>query len=391
MGFKVPVLPTDNVIQGVIRDYVKLARRSTESPVHFHIAVAIACLGAITERKVYLKRGTFRIYPNTYLMIISPSGISRKTTALRIGKKLISEVDESFLVPSGFTPESFVDILAKQPTRILFVDEIGAMLGSLEKKKYMSGLKELIIRLYDCPEREVRELRNTLSVAEAPFLSIVGTTTADWLSEGLQEMDIMSGFFNRWALIISGAREQVLPNPPVPSSKAWAAIVKGYREVRKMRGEMQFDPVAEDLYHKWYIETHKQANGYLASGIDSFWTRIEDYALKFSMIFCLSQHKMRIEKEHMDAAIEIANYLKQAVLFLLSEELAWTNHMKMKRKIVRLLKAAGGTDTRSNLMRRSSLSKRELDSVIETLIASEIVKQGRIDTEGRPKTTYTLI
>ena len=63
----------------------------TECPRIFHRWTAISCVAALLGRSVAIPFGHSSIYPNLYVMLMGPPG-TRKSTAIKIGQKLISQI-----------------------------------------------------------------------------------------------------------------------------------------------------------------------------------------------------------------------------------------------------------------------------------------------------------
>ena len=76
---------------GLFKRYRDLLRTSTEATDSFHWAVFLTFVGLRLGRNVYIKN-PFPLFPNFYSALIGPTGLSRKTTAERLGESLISDI-----------------------------------------------------------------------------------------------------------------------------------------------------------------------------------------------------------------------------------------------------------------------------------------------------------
>ena len=66
--------------------------KNTEPPLSYHIWVGISTIAAALERKVYMKWGHSDIYPNQYIVLIGPSGQSRKGEAVNLARNFIDHI-----------------------------------------------------------------------------------------------------------------------------------------------------------------------------------------------------------------------------------------------------------------------------------------------------------
>ena len=55
-----------------------------ESPSSFHIWSALAALSCTLQRKVWINRGFYTLYPNQYIILVAESAFCRKSTAIGV-------------------------------------------------------------------------------------------------------------------------------------------------------------------------------------------------------------------------------------------------------------------------------------------------------------------
>ena len=84
-----------------------------EAPEKFHLWTALSTIASAVRRSVCLPRGYFNIYPNLYVAIVGPTGIT-KTTSADIGIELLEEVKDMELMKGGW----------KAPIRVILVYEV---------------------------------------------------------------------------------------------------------------------------------------------------------------------------------------------------------------------------------------------------------------------------
>src|SRR5229473_4195841 len=69
-------------------DYTK----NSESPTNFHLWAACSSIAAALQRRVFLKWGHQTIYPNLYIILVGPSGQSRKSEPVTIAREFIERL-----------------------------------------------------------------------------------------------------------------------------------------------------------------------------------------------------------------------------------------------------------------------------------------------------------
>src|SRR5574343_643242 len=84
-----------------------------EAPTFFHRWAAIAGVGALLGRRFFLEHGQFKVNPNIYCLLIGNAG-TKKSTAIKILRKLIQKSGYEYLGPKKITKEKFFIKLAEQ-------------------------------------------------------------------------------------------------------------------------------------------------------------------------------------------------------------------------------------------------------------------------------------
>ena len=96
-----------------IQSYLKCTE-GQESPTLFHLWVAITTIAAALRRNVHIRMGHFKIYPNFYTVLISPSGTCRKSTAIGIGEGFLRHVEGINIFRTKMTPEALLTFLKEE-------------------------------------------------------------------------------------------------------------------------------------------------------------------------------------------------------------------------------------------------------------------------------------
>ncbi|MBI5928544.1 MAG: bifunctional DNA primase/polymerase [Chloroflexi bacterium] len=196
-----------------------------QTPLSFHLAAGLWLLSVAVGRRLYgAAPWGVKIFPNLYLMLIAATTYYRKSTAYKLAEGIAHEAIPHMLMPTPGSPERFQEALAGQlpgnfdklnPTeqelfrkaqpfaaqRGLLKDEVAGLFGVINKRDYMVGMKDLLMELYDCPDRSSKETQAGVTIVEKAALSILGVTTPAGLAAGVSEADWANGLLVRFALI----------------------------------------------------------------------------------------------------------------------------------------------------------------------------------------------
>jgi hypothetical protein len=208
-----------------LAQYVGWASRvGNQTPEIFHLGMGIWMAAIAIARRLHVDaRWGVRIYPNLYMMFIADTTFYRKTTAYKLGERILNAAIPHLLMPTPGSPERFQDALAGQAPsnfdklpqehqanvleamkfaaqRGLFKDEIAGLFGAF-KRDYMAGLKDFMLEIYDCPNTIAKETQSGLAIIRNAAPSILGVTTPAGLSSAISVADWDNGLLPRFALL----------------------------------------------------------------------------------------------------------------------------------------------------------------------------------------------
>lgn len=115
--------------QDFLKLYKEYCEEVTDSHPNYHDFVGIATVGVILGNGCYLPFGDTRIYPNIWLILLGDSSFARKTTALNIGKRLLSEVSPAKIYPNEFSHEKIQSLLEEKPAGCFYFSEFLSLMG----------------------------------------------------------------------------------------------------------------------------------------------------------------------------------------------------------------------------------------------------------------------
>jgi len=379
----------------LIKQYMDYVCPTTDAPDIFHEVSAISIISTLLARKVFFNFGTQSIYPNIWAVLVAPSTTYRKSTSINIAKTIIRNWFEKFLLPEEFSQEALMEYFSINGAKgILVWSEFGAFLAS-SQKQYMSGIKEFLADIYDCPDFKKRLLKKESYLIVDPYINILTATTLDWFLRSIEESDIMGGFLPRFIYVVATKKDKkkIMAFPGPPDYEKLNKFIK-YLTLLCFEGEIKFDNESMEIYEKW-ITLHEEMidKQSINQTISGFYGRLGTTCLKLAVIFQISEDRKKVVKANaMKRAVNFAEKLKENIYILLSDKIGFSREEREKKKVLELIQEKGIID-RSVLLRYSGMKSKTLDEYLSTLM-----EEGRIEKivtdikyRNRKKTEYRFI
>lgn len=247
---------------------------NSEPPISFHTWTGISCISGALQRRCYMRWGHTPIYPNQYIVLVGPSGASRKGEAINIGKSLLEKVGIP-ITADRVTREALVRFMKTKvsnftdPTtnQIKFQsavtcvsEELSVFLGQHE-----IGMLSDLTNWYDSREEWTYETKTqgTDRVMGMCF-NLLGGTAPDWLPSMLPQEAVGGGFTSRVIFVVEEHKRKVVADPTLTKDDLdrREALLHDLEAIALISGEMKFDKGAYDAYTAWYVkEEAKLKNG----------------------------------------------------------------------------------------------------------------------------------
>lgn len=256
----------------------------TECPTTYHRWCCISMIGAYLGRQYSYKFGHSSLNTNLYTMLIGTPG-ARKSTAIKIAKKVIKAAGYDSISADRSTKEKFLLDLAGEDTldaedildknlwgndtsdaREMFIacDEFNDFIGN-GNIEFIS----LLGNLWDFEGSYENRIKNGKSVnINNPTISILGGNTPVNFARAFPSEILGQGFFSRLLLIHGQPTGKRITFPAIADISATAEIVQQLGKIKTLAmGCAEMSPVAKMLVDKIY-KTYK--------GIDDI--RFESYS-----------------------------------------------------------------------------------------------------------------
>ena len=295
-----------------------------ESPNSFHTWTAISTVAAALRRQVWIDFGYFKIYPNLYVVLVSPPGRCRKNIAIKAGTSLLEDFTDIKISSESITREALIKALkqAETPTEdtkgkiylhsslTVISEELSVFLGQAN-----FGLMALLTDLFDCPD--FWEYRTKLSGTDTLYniwLNILGGSTPTWLSGSIPLSAIGGGLTSRVIFVVEeNVRQRTtfleLTNYELELKEM---LINDLAEISVMRGNFTIDSEGRKYYDYWYQNDNPAI---VNERIAGYFERRHIHVLKVASIISACQtSNMVITKEHIEVAVALLTMIEPKMI-----------------------------------------------------------------------------
>lgn len=305
-------------------DYLTYTSDS-EVPTSFHRWSAIAGIGAILERNLFIPHGHSQLYPNIYSMLIGTAG-TRKSTAIKLMKSLLVKAGYTTISAERTSKEKFLMDLAghdddapADPDTILNANLFGDMndestirpmfIGADEANDFFGiGNLEFLSILGSLWDWNGPPYSNRIKTGKSiaipnPTITILAGNTPTGFSLAFPSDILGQGFFSRLLLIYGEPNGKQIAFPKTPDPNETAHIVTLLQTIKTYhQGALDYSETARLLLDNIY-RTTKPINDLR---FDSYSNRRFTHLLKLCIVVAAANLRKEICE---DTVIEANTYL----------------------------------------------------------------------------------
>ena len=374
-----------------IAEYIGLVAPSSESPLSFIFWSAATAISTVLKRNVYVGRGTYRLYPNLYTVLVGRPGIG-KGTAIKPAINLMKEAKVGNFLSGRITIEYVLERLSvgwPQPMlggTMKVGNESACLIYSTELSVFLSASVNtlpILCDIWDFDEgdfeygtRHKGEFR-----IKNPSLCLLGGSTQEWLISSIPSSAVGGGFTRRVNFVVANNREKLLPWPVVQNhSGIRDFLIQDLQSISKLKGEYNFSNDVRPLFESCYSKD-SQPTEYDDEATTSYKTSLWAQVVKLAI--CMSASRgddMIINKEDFrkayDAIMTVANNVPKVFRGVGESEFAVVTD-----KLLRFLEAKGFANKQeiTKALWRDATHE-EIDKILATLLQGAVIyeqQQGR--------------
>ena len=218
-----------------IQRYMTYTRKFSESPPAFHLATYFQTIACLVGRNRYIVQGEDLYYPNLYSLVVAPSSLHKKSSAIKLLQKWLNRLQamKNYMGQIGSPEGLFAALQENGGSAVSFYSEAGQLLAQASSRKWMGDILEMLNDLYDCPDHYRKRLTSGAKEAKNVCFNLIGASQLDSLTKHVRESDLLSGFLPRFAVVFDDKLQPHLVRRPAPDIKLQNKIVSHLNEIRK--------------------------------------------------------------------------------------------------------------------------------------------------------------
>lgn len=306
----------------------------TEAPDSFIAWSCFSVLGAVMKRKFFIQDGLFTIYPNQYIILVSPPGVG-KGTAINFVWKLVREGPPGLAnyISDRVTAPKIIERIAngwngplksvgqqllagpRDHSATIFSTELSQLLGASEQ------MLDFLCEAWDRNEYDYDTKTSGSAFIKGMATSLIGATVPDHLRniDKNRNMSIKGGFTSRCLFIYEDVGSRFILHPPpiesnASSMKMLADLKNDVLHIASLPGgEYCYTPAAQ-IHFDRFISAMRTGTRDDTEIIQHFKARIRTHILKLAMVVAISRHDGRIIDD-IDMTTAIA-YVNKSLLTL---------------------------------------------------------------------------
>ncbi|NLF79238.1 MAG: DUF3987 domain-containing protein [Chloroflexi bacterium] len=415
---------------------------ANETPLRFHEGAGLWLAALAIGRRLFIHTPwRQRVFPNLYIMSVAVSTYYRKSAGLNLANDVARAAMPHMILPQPGSPEAFMsmlggvlppnfeDIAYRDRERLvkgnryaaqrgILRDELSALFKSFGRD-YMSGMKELLMQLYDCPDYLDSNTNNRgLVVIRDAALSILGAATPAELSVSLSHNDWHNGTLARFVLLTPepdyseriAARDTTMPQDLVRLLRQLHETLPAPPEPQAI-GDKQpaIEPwslVASELWEPLHayervLREMTAPSSPLDDRLRTVYGRLHVQALKVSIILAAldwitlgerRQHKPVVRAAHWYRAQQIVETWRASAHRLL-HDLGESEEARLETRILKLLSSNSNGLSVRDVYRALRSPRKPVMEALKALeqdgqVVPEIIQSG---DRGRPSERYRLV
>lgn len=334
-------------------------------------ALGYWAVGASLKDRVWIDKAS-PLYPNMYLVIVSPPGWYRKSSVAKFSLKVVRRIvgDEAVL-PNYASAEAFMQCINGVPYGILWYDEFKGFTSHV-RKEYAAGIMPFVTEMFDSTDllyKHARSGKDPIEIKADCILSFISTSTDAWLVNSMRTEDALSGFLSRFLIVESDRKEkELIHQPPMNPAIIDDLADKLTQICTNVQGPMRLSSAANNVFEKAYMTINDARHTATHPDFPSMVVRAPVYIHKTAMIRAVCHGRMEISEEDIYEATQQLVLPGVRSIMRLFNEGAFDD--KFQKDVIRLKKFLSKNNNRMSqraLMRKMHLKKRDFEEILQTL------------------------
>lgn len=376
-----------------------------ETPTVYDFMCGCWALSIALGRDLHVNRPKAPVRFNMYLILVSESGVTRKSTSVRMATDLVRDYisrtsSRLSLVESKMTA-GLLQYELYEATRKYGYSHVAISASELAAVFQRSGgshaMPALLTDLYDCPDARIGGGNVMLIGKEVSmrnvYVSFIAASTPTWLERSVTPSIIQGGFTSRCYFVEGNSRKRSIAWPEERNSNAEREEL--LRELEGIAGRakvieggrIDVSPSGIQSFRNWYETRLLHKDDFRAS----FEAREDAHVLRFAGYLCINDGRWFIDANDIRSAIKIVSSIKADGARLFSAANLERKDVKLVDKIRAILISAGAggiSQTDILLNCRPAYKSNQIRSVLSVMHELDLAQKFTIEGAGRPTTLW---
>lgn len=372
-----------------------------EIPTLYNQWTGILLIAAVLKQHVYLDMGTYKLYPNMFIIIIDEASAGKSHAIEKFGLNLLTRADEKdasdnklYVYNQQINAAAMIKSMSE-----LYKDKgencVTVVAEELGFFTDMSGdnmnISNVLIKTYDNGNLPKQTIARSLEAIPNAQINILGGTTPRSLKDSINNKYIKEGVLQRMIFIHSEelSNPKPFPIPPRGNDMRKEYLADDLNDFKTLRGKFRWDAEAISYYEKWYCKTWEN----FEERKDKISVkRMANKMLKIAMILSVARkHNLILELSDIIDAIRIRNESLNNYLYI-DTKLTTSEFGTKVQSILDIIKV-------NKKMKHSELMKKvyhwlqgtEFNSAINTLVEADLIEVETVRTKNATKPTKIYI
>jgi hypothetical protein len=275
---------------------------NSEPPRLYREWIAVSVIAAVLQRKCFLRWGELTFYPNMYVVLVGPSGRSRKGTAMSVGASFLREIGIN-MAAEAITREALIRELSEatdmfqmpsgdlytHASLTIYSQELTVFLG-YNNLQLISDITDW----YDCREYWTYRTKN-MGTDEiiGVWVNLIGATTPSLIQNALPADAIGGGLASRIIFVYEENKGKVVAAPFISTADVQLRkdLKHDLEDIYTTRGMFRVSDPFVEAWVKWY--EHQEDNPpFTDANFSGYVSRRPNHILKLCMILAASENSL---------------------------------------------------------------------------------------------------
>jgi len=378
-------------------------------PEKFHFWTGVSTLAGALERRVWIHRETFNLYPNVYILLVARPGMG-KSSATNIGmneflKRLSPGDGEINFIGTQNSEASFIEQMSRFKVFHVNGQPHSHSSGFLYASEASNSLKEMVgggtilsalTEFYDCPSHWKKVLMTKSTSMDNVCCNVLAGCTFSFLKELVPEAQSAGGFASRLLYVI---QDEVTVRSP-----KWRNVGRSGSVREKLFSDLEqiyalagpFDPLPEftEAYEEWFPQQDAYVQTLASERLQHFLARKHTNILKLAMLCSVSEsNDLKLTRAHWERALSLMDSVEIDLPKIVNHSVDTRTQKGLNYLVLKALQEEGqeGALEKSDLLRILGQRGAEVGKIEHTLKFMHDSKMIRIEISAQGKFRCKLL